>query len=128
MQQFFVEHLIYRLSRSLMRPFSRQLTPWFALPMPVFVEPTCGRIGSKESTKQAGKSAMNGWALLRRLAQRFEPSSEEIEWSLLMTSVMGSVSSVAKDLIALACREVSGVLDMKADRPRRFELASQTRR
>src|ERR1700693_2665456 len=54
-QPFFVEHSISRSSRSLMRPFSNQRTPWFALPMPVFAEPTCGRIEVKDLTNLAGK-------------------------------------------------------------------------
>src|SRR5260221_13984763 len=99
-QPFFVEHLLSRWSRSLMRPFSHQLTPWFALPMPVFREPTCGRLGVKERTNQAGKLAMNGWAWLRILAQRPENSSAGTGASLPMTSVMAPVNSVAKDLIA----------------------------
>ena len=43
-------------------PLSHQLTPRCRLPMPVFVEPTCGRIGARPPTNRAGKSAMNGWA------------------------------------------------------------------
>ena len=60
-----------------MRPFLSQRTPSFKLPTPVSAEPTCGPIGVRDSTSLAGKSAMNGWALLRTLAQRSEPSSEE---------------------------------------------------
>src|SRR5260221_884867 len=45
-----------------------------------------------------------------------------------MTSVMAPVNSVAKDLIALASKEVSGAMGTRVDRPRRFARASQTQR
>src|SRR6266699_392217 len=77
-QQFFVEPLLYRLSRFLMRPFLSQRTPWFRLPMPVSVEPTCGLIAVRGLTNLAGKSGMNGWAWSWMSGERSEPSSEEI--------------------------------------------------